>query len=86
MSPEEVIRDALPVKMSKVRRDQLASEIADALAEAGWLLDGECTTVAVGPRALIPVETVEVYGLTIKLDALGDASEISHPGGLVTLG
>lgn len=86
MSPEEIIRERLPKSMSMKRRDELAEQIAEALADEGWLLDGECTTVAIGPRALVPVETVEAYGLTIKLDALGDASEISHRDGLVILG
>lgn len=85
MTPEEVIEERLPKNMSTKRRGQLASEIADSLAEAGMLLDGECTTVEVGD-ALVPVQTVEAYGLTIRLDANGEASEISHRAGLVVLG
>ena len=85
MSVEEVINGQLPASMSRKRRGALAEQIADALAEAGLLLDGECTTVEVGD-ALLPVETVETYGLTIRLDATGNASEISHPAGLVVLG
>ena len=87
MSPEEVIRELLVgVPMSTKRADALASEIVEALEEAGHLLDGECTTVAVGNYPLVPVETVEAYGLTIRLDAMGEASEVSARDGLVIVG
>lgn len=85
MTVEDVIKEQLPKSMSAKRRDELAELIGDALAEGGYLVDGECTTVEVSD-ALMPVETVEAYGLTIKLDATGDASEISHRAGLVVLG
>lgn len=82
---EDVIKAQFPASMSKKRSNELAEQIADALAEAGLLVDGECTAVEVG-NALLPVKTIEAYGLIIKLDATGDASEISHPSGLVVLG
>jgi hypothetical protein len=43
-------------------------------------------TVEVGQRALIAVETIEAYGLIIGLDALGEASDVSHRDGLVVVG
>jgi hypothetical protein len=84
MSVESVIRNQLPASMSAKRREELCQQIADALAEAGFLLDGGCSVVEVGD-ALVPVETVEAFGLTIRLDATGNASEISSPAGLVVL-
>jgi hypothetical protein len=84
MSPDEVVARQLPKSMSEKRRNELVEQILDALAEWGYLVEGVCTTVST-ERALVPVETVEVYGLTIALDANGDASEISHRDGLVVL-
>ena len=84
MNPEDVIKELLPKSMSAKRRGELAEQIADSLATWGHLVDGECTTVEVAD-ARMPVETVESYGLTIKLDAMGDAAEISHRSGLVVL-
>jgi hypothetical protein len=83
-SPRDVIGTVLPKSWSQTKRDTVADEIAEALWEAGLLAD-DITTVAVGD-ARLPVETVEAYGLTIKLDALGEASELSHPAGLVIFG
>jgi hypothetical protein len=83
-SPRDVIGTVLPKSWSQTKRDELSDTIVDALWEAGLLAD-DITTVAVGD-ARLPVETVEAYGLTIKLDALGEASELSHPAGLVIFG
>lgn len=55
--------------------DVLSDQVAEALFNAGVLLDGEITTLEVR-KALMPVETVEAYGLRIRLDANGDASEV----------
>lgn len=85
MSPNEVIIERLPKSMSAKRRQEVAEQILDALAEYGLLADGECCAVEVG-NALVPVETVEAYGLTIRLDANGEASEISSAAGLVVVG
>lgn len=82
---EKVIKSQLPKNMSAKRANALAEQIADALAEAGLLLDEHCTAVEVGD-ALLPVQTIESYGLVIKLDANGDASEISSRAGLVVIG
>lgn len=85
MNPRDVVSGTLPKSWSQTKRDDLADEILDALEEQGLLADAECTVVEVGD-ARMPVETVEAYGLTIRLDAMGEASEISHPAGLVVLG
>lgn len=84
-SPRDVIVPFLPKNWSQSRRDQVADEIADALGDAGLLAEFECIAVEVAD-AMVPVETVEAYGLTIRLDANGEASEISHRSGLVTIG
>lgn len=83
-SPRDVVGAVLPKSWSQDKRDTMADEIVDALYGAGFVLDEQISTVEVG-GALVPVETVEAYGLEIRLDALGDASEISHPAGLVVL-
>lgn len=85
MSPEEVVIEQLPKSMFAKRRGEVAEQILDALAESGLLVDSECWAVEVG-NALVPVETVEAYGLTIRLDANGEASEISSAAGLVVVG
>jgi hypothetical protein len=85
VSPEEVVIEQLPKSMSAKRRGEVAEQILDALSESGLLVDNECSAVEVG-NALVPVETVEAYGLTIRLDANGEASEISSAAGLVVVG
>ncbi len=67
------------------KKDILADQIVEALEAAGWHEpDLLIATVEVG-EALMPVETVEAYGLTIKLDAMGEASEISSARGLAVV-
>lgn len=84
--PRDVVGAVLPKSWSQNKKDAIADEILEALDNAGLLIgDALVTEVAVGERALIPVESVEAYGLTIRLDALGDASEISSERGLVAL-
>lgn len=82
--PRDVIGEKLPKSWSQTKRDTLSDKIIDALSEAGLLAE-EITAVEV-VNALLPVETVEAFGLTIKLDAMGEASEISHRDGLVVSG
>ena len=85
-SPRDVVAAKLPKNWSQDKRDTVADEILTDLEVAGHLtIDGECSTVSVGGYALVPVETVEAYGLTLRLDAMGEASEITHPAGLVVL-
>lgn len=81
----DVIGALLPKNWSQDKRDTLADEIVSDLEVAGVMVFPKCAKVEV-TCALMPVETVEAYGLTIKLDANGEASEISHPSGLVVLG
>lgn len=59
-----------------VLADTLSDQVAEALFKAGMLLDDEVTTLGVR-NAPVPVETVEAYGLRIRLDANGDASEVT---------
>jgi hypothetical protein len=84
ISPENVIRATLPKSWSEKKRQDLIDQIVSALSKEGLLRDGEVTLVEVAD-ARMPVETIEAYGLTIALDALGDAAEISSPAGLVVL-
>lgn len=67
-------------QLSADRRTVLASEIIDAL-DAQGLLAVDVMTVEV-PYARVPVETVEAYGLTIELDANGDAVTVHSKHGL----
>lgn len=58
----------------------LAQIIARKLEEAGFLVPEDFDTVEVR-GARVPVETVEVYGLTITVDANGNAVSITSPYG-----
>jgi hypothetical protein len=81
MSANDVIETALRTAIkSASRRDDIATEIGEALWDAGYLTDGASTVEVHGAR--IPVETVEAYGLTISVDANGNAVEVSSPWGL----
>lgn len=80
-TPEQTIAELLPKKWSEARRTALASTLADALESVGFLHRNNPEVVEViGAR--VPVETVEVYGLTIRLDANGNAVSITSPYGL----
>lgn len=83
--PRDVVTAVLPKSWSQTKKDNLADEVLEALDTAGLLnLNG---VFVVSPEdAKVPVETIEAYGLTIKLDALGDASEISSQTALQVLG
>lgn len=82
--PQKLVEDALPKSWSAVRKANLAGEIVDVLSDAGLLVEEEFDTVEVA-TARMPVESVEAYGLRLRIDALGEAVEIHHPDGLVTL-
>jgi hypothetical protein len=82
-SPYDVVGAALPKTLSQKKRDEVAEQIVDALWDAGFLTDGVTTVEISG--AMVPVETVEAYGLTIRVDANGDAAEISSLRGLEIL-
>lgn len=73
----EVIAKHLPKNWGQDRRDTTADEIVSDLEAAGILVNPECTTIEV-TGARMPVETIEAYGLEIKLDANGEASSISR--------
>lgn len=80
---EDVIETAF-VGVQGVDTDALIDRITDALWDAGLLLTSEVTTVEVR-GARVPVETVEAYGLRIRVDANGDAAEIISERGLEIL-
>lgn len=75
----EVIGQLIPSKVEG-RRIELATSIVNALTEAGHIHEEISAVEVLGAR--VPVETVEVYGLTITLDANGNAVQISSPWGL----
>lgn len=78
MNATDVVQAVLP----KRARQDLAVDIVDALDEAGHLMYEPVESVeVVGAR--VSVETVEVHGLTISLDANGNAVRITSPWGLV---
>lgn len=80
-SPRDVIGPVLPKSWSQTKRDDLADQIADALYEAGLLVDEGIDSVEVR-NARVTVETVEAYGLTIAVDAHGNAVQVTSPWGL----
>lgn len=82
--PRDVIGQALPKSWSQTKRDETAGQIEDALWEAGLLQVDVVTAVEVR-GGLVPVETVEAYGLTIRLVANGEAVEINSLSGLEIL-
>jgi hypothetical protein len=79
-----VIGAVLPKSLSQKKRDELTEQIVNALFDAGLLLVDDATTIEVR-GARVPVETVEAYGLTIRVDANGNAAEITSPWGLEIL-
>jgi hypothetical protein len=81
MSAEDVIREALtPFLKSNKRREKAAESIAENLREAGLLLDYAPETVeVVGSR--VAIETTTVGGLTVSLDAAGNAVRVTSPYG-----
>lgn len=79
--PEHVVAGVLPGgDRSENKRLALAGTIVRALEEAGYLAYDIATVDVVGAR--VPIETVEAYGLTIRLDASGNAVSIASPYGL----
>lgn len=81
----DVIGAVLPKSWSQTKRDDLAEQIADALSTEGLLVENAINVVeVVGAR--VTVETIEAYGLTIELDALGDAVQVTSPAGLEIVG
>jgi hypothetical protein len=82
MDAEQIIRDALGTMFKSQRRiDELVNPIYDALEKAGCLIMGDLATVEVcGAR--LAVDGVEAYGLSISLDAHGNAVDVSSPHGM----
>jgi hypothetical protein len=82
MDVEQIIRRALGTTLKSERRiEELSTPIYDALEKAGCLLMGDLATVEVcGAR--VAVEAVEVYGLSISVDANGNAVDVSSPFGM----
>jgi uncharacterized protein YaaQ len=85
MTPEEVIDAALaPYIKSAKRREEAVSKLVDALGNAGLLTEYEVDAVEVH-GARVPVEDVDAYGLSISLDAKGNAVRVSCPWGLAVM-
>lgn len=83
-NPREVVTSVLPKSWSQNKKDTLADEVLEALDNAGFLSEEPYTTVSL-QDALMPVQTVEAFGLRIALDATGAASAISSDRGLVVI-
>jgi hypothetical protein len=67
------------------RRTELAENIHDALTQAGHLWeDGWVETVEVH-HARVVTERVEIHGLIIELDALGNAVTVNSPHGFMVV-
>ncbi|TCB97557.1 hypothetical protein E0H26_11605 [Micromonospora zingiberis] len=80
-----IIGASLPERWPQNKKDELSDAIYGALDEHGLILDGTVNTVEV-TGARVTVETVEAYGLTIEVDANGNAVQISSPYGLEIVG
>lgn len=80
---EDVVEAAL-TGIPGLDTDTLTDRITDALWQAGLLLTDEVTTVEFR-QAMVPVETVDAFGLTVRLDANGDAVQITSRRGLEIL-
>lgn len=88
MTPsEKIIYDVLDksTKMKEERREELAREIDDALIEEGWLVPEQGADSVEIDGARVPVETVQIYGLTIEVDANGNAVTVSSERGKMFL-
>lgn len=84
MTPsEKIIYDVLSksTKMGAKKREELAVEIDDALIEEGWLVPEQGVSSIEVDGARVPVETVQIYGLTIEVDANGNAVTVSSERG-----
>jgi hypothetical protein len=79
--PEDIIAKLLPGKLSQTRRQEVAESILDELADAGYLFLDTVSSVEI-PGARVTVETIQAYGLTIEIDANGDAGKITSLRGL----
>jgi hypothetical protein len=76
----DVIMRCLPESWSEKRRTALTEELMEALDVAGVLLPEDFDSVVVR-GALVTTQTVHDYGLEIELDAVGDATRITHTTG-----
>lgn len=83
--PRDVISNVLPKSWSQAKKDDLINKITDALYEECLLVEDAINVVEV-LGAMVTVETVEAYGLTIEVDANGDAVQVVSPHGLVVVG
>lgn len=83
MDADDAIREALePYIKSAKRLGEAADAVAETLKASGFpLLDDGFETVEVH-NSRVAVETTEVGGLTISLDAGGNAVQVTSPYGL----
>lgn len=84
MGAEQIIAELLPDgSRSENKRLALAQTIVSELEEAGLLMEELSTVEVYGAR--VPVETVQAYGLSIEVDAHGNAVTINSPWGLAAV-
>lgn len=84
MTPsEKIIFDVLGAntKLGERRREEIAVAIDDALIDQGWLIPEQGAASVEISGARVPVETVQAYGLTIEIDANGNAVTIESNRG-----
>lgn len=86
MSAISVVENALPKSIrSEARRAELAQAITDALEAEGHLWEDGWVDAVEVHNARVITETIEVYGLTIQLDAHGNAVTVSSPHGFMVI-
>lgn len=86
MSAELAIRKALePHIKAEGKRDTAAEKVWEALIDAGHLYENGWVEAVEVHGAKVPVETVHVGGLTVRLDAGGNAVSVSSPWGFMII-
>lgn len=84
MSPDDAVRKALePYIKAETKRATAAGDVVEALESAGHLYANGWVTEVEVHHARVPVETVEAYGLTIRVDANGNAVSVSSAHGFM---
>jgi hypothetical protein len=83
---EDVARKALGSHIvAESRRDKAAESLVAALTEAGHLYENGWVEAVEVHNSAVPVETRHEYGLTIRLDAGGNAVSVSSPYGFMII-
>lgn len=83
---ESVARKALAEHIkAEFKRDTAADAVVEALTDAGHLYENGWVEAVEVHDSHVPVETVHAYGLTIRLDAGGNAVSVSSPYGFMII-